>query len=67
MGEAKNRGTFEERKSLAIKLNSDDQRRKDNEADIMDAKRGRYHPNGRINPTLMGLYLSAMAKKGIIQ
>jgi hypothetical protein len=64
MGEAKRRGTFEERKKIAIARKKADQVAQDHEADIRDAKRGRFYANGRINPTLMGMYLSALAMKG---
>jgi hypothetical protein len=63
MGEAKRRGTFEERKAESIERKKSELIKYDREDDIRDAKRGRFYPNGRINPTLMAMYLSALAQK----
>jgi hypothetical protein len=67
VGEAKRRGTFEERKSMAIVRKQAEQTIQDREYDMRDLERGRYYPSGKINPTIMALYLSALAKKGVIR
>jgi hypothetical protein len=65
MGEAKRRGSFEERKAQAIERRRADQKRQDHELDMLES--GRHDAGGRINPNIMALYLSALAKKGAKQ